>query len=261
MIRIALKLLSLPFIWSGQLLSMVGLPLGAELLKLAWAVSGDGATGQMALMQVQRHSGVAAAAALAAAWMARRGRPEIAAWAGVMAAQHGDMALARDYLGRGRALGDDPSGLFELLDFWLAGREGGPARHEKLLAELEARRDLNPYVRKQVLEGRLWQVMLAGKHAEAGARARHLLSIDACPVASVALWGLDRKAGRTRQAERRLAESMAMPEGDRLYYQCLANLATGEIDKAEAGITAMQADFPQLAQAARQAWAQKRGAS
>ncbi len=252
MVRAIAKLVSLPFLWLGQLAGAFGLPLGAELLKVAWAISGDGAVARAALIQIQRHSGVDVARAEAGAWLKRRPRPEVAAWAGALAIGAGDVEHAGECLARGRQLGDDPSGMFELLDLMIASRSGDVRQYQEMAASLEARRDLAPPVRKMVLEEALWTALLAGRFDEARRRAEHLLAVDRNAPAHMALYALARRAGRDARAEKHLARTAATPPAERLFYRFLGNLAIGAAPEAGEDLAELRALDAALARRADQ---------
>ena len=226
-IRMIRILLSLPFLWLGQLTGGLKLAVCVPLLRLAWAIGGDGATARAALARMGEHLGVEAARAQAAFWMQSRPAPEVAGWAGVMALNAGDNQQAGEYLARGRQLGDDRTGMFELLELMLALRDGSGDRMAELAVAMEARRDLSPAVRKLLLEIVLWQTLMAGRFDEAGDRARHLLKVQDNHTAEMALWALAKRSGDSARARRRLARAAGMPAPERLYYQCLGGLAIG----------------------------------
>ena len=251
------KLVSLPALWAGQLLAMLRSPAAASLLGLAWEISGDGAVARSALFLQRKYAGLPAALAWAQAWMARRPRPEIASWLGVVAAECGDLDRARQCLQVGRSLGDDPAGLLDLLELWVANEAGEPGEYAALLAAMEARRDLSAAVRKEVLERRLLLVMLDGRLEEARRRAKLLLEIGTNPQAEVVMWALARRAGDSRAAERHLRAAQALPEPQRLYRQCLASAGAGAADDAAEILAALDAKYPDAAAGAREALAAK----
>jgi len=160
MVRAIAKLLCLPFYWAGQLASMFKQPVAVPLLKAAFGISGDGAVGRTALFAIRTFQGPEAARAQAAEWMRSRPRAEVAALAGMLAVDAGDAACAAEMLSRGRALGDEPLGLFELLEFILAAGDGRtPGAATELARRLEARSDLSAQVSLMARKHLLWTAL------------------------------------------------------------------------------------------------------
>ena len=223
---------SLPFLWLGQLTGVFNLSVSVGLLRLAWAVGRDGHVARLALVRMHQHLGGELARLQASEWMARWPRPEIAAWAGLVALEAGDERAARTWLARGREVGDEPRGMLELLELMIAYHQDDVAELRAVTASLERRRDLSPVVRKLVLEEMLWQAMLDGRLDEAGRRARFLLEVEENPSAHMVLWALAKKAGDALAAARHLAGTRSLPAARKLYYRCLANLAVGDAEEA-----------------------------
>lgn len=252
MFRALRKLASLPFLWAGQLAGVFHLPVSVPLLDLAWAISRDGNFGRTALMGLYRQEGPEAAQAQAAAWMDQHPRPEIASWAGMLAAGAGDLDQARSYLARGREIGDDPAGMFELLELTIAFHRDDYQRLRQLTASLGARRDLAPSVRKLVLEQGLWQAMLDRQFDQARARAQYLLEVEDNQPADMALLALARRDRDPALIRRCLERTAALPARDKLYFQFLGSLAIGAADDARRSLAELRELDPAMARRAEQ---------
>ena len=162
MVRWITALLSLPFFWAGQLARMFQMPLSVPLLKGAWWIGGDGEVALLALTTIQRMSSADAARAQGKEWMARRPRPEIAGFVGLLAGQAGDLELACDFLTRGRESGQDRGGMLDMLSVFIAAQSKDPAVVLEVARRLEPRRDLPPVVSKFVHEHLLGMRCWAG---------------------------------------------------------------------------------------------------
>jgi len=231
LIRWTTMLLSLPLVWAGRLCAALQMPIGTALLKAAWLVNGDGETARLALSHVRRAEGLASAREHARRWLARRPRPEVAAYAGLFALEAGDRPAARELLDAGRQLGDDPAGMFELLELMLAAHEDNPLAVRDAAARLVERRDLAPVVSRMVHSELLWDAMLAGRFDEARGRAAHLLAVADDGPAEVALWALARH-GRDPSAHAHLQRASRMAPDQRVYYMLLGALSIGQVDEA-----------------------------
>lgn len=260
LIRAITVLLALPFLWIGRLLSSLRLPLGLPLLRTAWAVSGDGAIGRIALNQSRQQMGLGAARGLAERWIENRPRPEIAAYAGLMALEQRQPEAARRHLHRARQLGDDPAGMIELLELLLAAEEDDPQVLREVASGLAARRDLSPVVSKLVHSELLWDAMLAGRLDEARARATHILAVEDAPAAEIALWAIARRDRNALAADGHLRRAAKMHPDQRLYYMLLGALAIGSADEAGEMLTALRERNAGLARSAERVLAERGGA-
>lgn len=231
LLRWIATLLALPFVWLGRLGCMLNMPLGIWLLKAAWFIGGDGDVARTALAAMHAQQGPDAARAQAALWMARQPRPEVAAFAGLTAIQAGDLDLAQGYLWRGREVGDDPSGMLDILEYLLATLSPVPRAAEELALEFEQRRDLPPNLSRMVLAEVMLDALLGGQFDEAHRRAGRLLAVEHLQSAEMVLWALARRQGDAAQADVHLKRG-ALPEAERLYYQFVGSLAIGNMDEA-----------------------------
>lgn len=201
-------------------------------LKLAWRISGDGEIGRMALARMVPQVGQEAALTEAERWLQRCPRPEIAAFAGLLSLEAGKVDEAARLLSLGRELGDDRQGMLEHLELAIAARDPDPDEKKRVVACLQARRDLSPWVKKHVLDVLLWEAMAEGRFDEAGDLAGRILAVEEHPPANVALWALAKRAGDAEAVARHATRAARQPEEARLYFQCGANAAIG--DRAEA---------------------------
>ena len=217
LIRWIRTLLSLPVLWLGLLLLRFKTGPSILLLTAAWRISGDAETGRAALAAVCAIRGQADALATALAWLERQPCPEFAAYAGLLAAQSGQLEAARELLARARALGDDASGIAEWTEFLIADKDG---TDEELLARLYERRDLPMNLTRAVHVGRMFSALLSGDGEVARQRAERLLDVADTPEAELALWALALQSGDEERAAAHLARGQ-MPGPSRLFYRFL----------------------------------------
>ena len=232
LVRWTRTLISLPLVWAGRLASMFKSPAGASFLKAAWTIGGDGTVAQLAMAEILKHAGIEAARAQGEIWMAQRPCPLIASFTGLLACDCEDLPAAQMCLTRGRALGDDPAGLLELLEFIIASRDGRSDATVELAEQLSRRTDLSPVVSKMMLTEMLWASMLGSEFGRAREYAQRLLAVESDPPASIALWALAEVEGDRNRAERHLADAHGFPPDQGLYFMCLGNLAIGRRDQA-----------------------------
>ncbi|MHC4716366.1 MAG: hypothetical protein ACYS5V_05300 [Planctomycetota bacterium] len=251
MIRLLRKLFALPFLWVGQLAGMFSPAVSSSALKAAWWISGDGHTGRLALIRLAQQYGHEAALSEALRWMQTRPRPEVAAFAGVLAGQAGRQDEARRLLEQGRQSGDDPRGMLELLEVMLACEGGDGERILQTSREMEARRDLPPDVSRMVLHQLLGNALAEGRFDEARQRARLLLEVADDMPAHVALWALARREGRTDRADGHLRRAFSADPAGCLYHQVLAALAIGEDEQARHCLAELEGHNSAMAQALR----------
>jgi hypothetical protein len=247
LIRWMRELLSIPFLWTGQLAAILKLSVDAPLLKVAWHISHNGRTGVMALVTVYRRQGVQAAAALARSWMQSSPRPEIAAFAGMLAVDPENADPAKSYLEQGRQLGDDRAGMLDTLEFAVAGLTKGADTLTQLAQRLEARSDLPPRLSKQVLTELLWDDMLRGRWESAAARAHHMLAVADTAEARGALWALALKRGDALSAHDHLAQ-VKLPTLQRAGFICLGRAAIGDHEEAKKVLEEIRQTEPAMAQ-------------
>ncbi|MHC4178188.1 MAG: hypothetical protein ACYSWU_11815 [Planctomycetota bacterium] len=231
-VRGVTSLLSLPFLWLGQVAAMLKMPLSVPLLRTAWYVGGDGKVAALALARIQEHISLEAARAQAAGWLAARPRPEIAAQAGLLALQDDQLEQASDFLDRGRQMGPDPTGMLELLDILVAVGTGDAEAVIDLARRFEQRTDLMPVVSKGIHEHFLLEALLARQFEEAERRAKRLWSIEDNPLAATTFWVLARRRGSQEDLEAFLGrQRLAAPQA--LYYQTIGHTALGDADAAQ----------------------------
>jgi hypothetical protein len=239
-VRWMLRLVSLPLAWVGLAAAALKAPLCVPLLKAAWIMSGSGETGRAALSAVRQHRGLEAARGQAAVWLARRPRPEIAAAAGLFAAEAGDLDDARRLLARGRESGTDRTGMLDLLEFTIVLRSGESAPAVDLARRFELRRDLPPLLSQAARTELLWDAMLNGRFEEAERRAASLLAVNDVAEAELALWALALRRGDAAAAARHLATTHVVPAAQSVYWQVLGLAAIGRTAEALAGLEQMR---------------------
>lgn len=231
LVRWMRTLLSLPFALLGQGLALVNVPLDCQLLRIAWRIGGNERIGQQALMKVESRRGLIPAMELGFKWMATRPSPGIAGLMGLRAMKMGDQDTSRSLYTQGRQLGDDPSGLLDLLEVFFVLDEHDDGQTAELFQRFEARRDLTPAVSRLVATEHLWFDMLAGRFGEACRRAEWMLEISDSASAEMALWALaeHRDDAPRSQVHWQRAGS---DEGGRLYYQAFGLASIGREDEA-----------------------------
>ena len=225
-------LLSLPFLWGGQLTGMFQLPVSIPLMKAAWWISVDGLVGFKALTAITKHGEPAEAIGCALAWMEKQPRVELAAYAGLLAANAGLADIARDMQVRCEQFAKDKLGLTELIEFTIAKRFEPLGAATECARRLENRNDLSPSVSGMIHTELLWDAMLGGRLDEAERRADHMLSVGAAPMASVAAAALARHRGDDSSAARHMNDAAKLPPTDLHYYRFLAARGTGADDEA-----------------------------
>jgi hypothetical protein len=226
-------LLSLPFLWGGQLTGMFQMPLSIPLLKAAWRISADGEIGLKALVAIQTHGQAAEAIGCALAWIEKTPRVELTAYAGLLAANAGLGDIARNMLIMSQQLGKDKQGLTECLEYLIALRfDDSPTATVDCARGLESRSDLSPTVSKMVHTELLWTDLLGGKLDQAQRRAERMTAVADEPIASVALAAIARHDGNDFSAERHISKTAKLPAAERHYYHFLAACGTGADDEA-----------------------------
>jgi hypothetical protein len=246
LIRWIRMLLSLPFLWAGKLAIVLKLPMDMPLLKAAWYISGNGDTGRGALVAILRHQGPQAAMLQAQLWMQRNPKPEIAAFAGLLTLDAGDLELAKTYLQLGRQAGDEKDGLLDTLEYCIVGRTDGPDTVAQLARQFGTRSDLPADLSKRVLIELLWGDMFQSQWDAAADKAGRLLAVAETPVAQAALWALALRRGDHPAAQKHLA-MVKLPTVLRSYYQCLGSAAIGNLQQARDFLAEVNQIDPSLA--------------
>jgi hypothetical protein len=190
--------LSLPLVWLGKLVALLDRAMAASILEAAWRIGGDGVIATMALACQKTKESNETVLARALTWLAKRPDPHLAAYAGILALVENNLDLARDLLVRGRALGDDPSGMFEMLELGICAKEDNPIEMFHLVRRLASRRDLQTPVSRTVCEYQLIEAMFRRDWPEMERLAKHLTSINNNSYAEGAFWALDRNRGIRR---------------------------------------------------------------
>ena len=226
LIRFIRMLLSLPFLWGGQLAGILQMPLSIPLLKAAWWISADGQVGFKAIAAIAKHGGTPEAIGCAIAWITKYPRVELAAYAGLLAAGEGLADIARDMLTRCEQFAKDKLGLTEMLEFTIAKRFDPLGAAADCARRLEDRNDLSAAVSGSIHAELLWDAMLGGRLDEAQRRADFLLSVGAAPMAHVALAALAKYHGNEIGALRHMDQAK-LPPAEMHYYRFLAACGTG----------------------------------
>ncbi|MGA2033434.1 MAG: hypothetical protein ABSG68_14360 [Thermoguttaceae bacterium] len=219
-------LISLPLLWAGQLAAMLQQPLSLSLFQAAWFLGGDPRVAVSILAQTQRQ-GAAAALELADRWLVHRPLSQIAAFAGLLALQAGDVDRARRYLQQAQALDPDPDGRTELLALAMAECSGDSEATLKIARDWEDRNDLSAEVRLMVCNELLWDAMFHERLEEVERRAEHLWSISDNPLAAAAFWALAKRRGEEHSAARRYWSRIKLPPPQAAFYRILGSIAVG----------------------------------
>lgn len=246
-IRWIRKLLSIPVQWAGRLAGMFKHPVEVPLLKAAWSISRNGQDGLVALAALHRRQGVAAALEQAQSWMQSCPRPEVAAFAGLLAIDAGNVDLAKACLQQGRQLGTENESMLEMLEFFIVSRTEGPEAVRQLAERFSERSDLSAALSKMVGTELLWGRMLQGRWDEAAVKARHLLAVGDAPEAEAALWALALRGGDQQSAANHLAQ-VKLPTLRRAYFLCLGAAAIGAPEQAGEYLQEIRQTDPAMAQ-------------
>ena len=239
-------LLSLPFVWLGQGTAMLNLPLCVPLLEIAWLLRCECTIGLAALARIGQYVSPEAARRRAAEWLTRHPQPETAAYAGVLAMQAGEPALARELLARAQQLGGDRSGMVEMLELAVADAEESSEAVTQTCRRLAQRDDLSPSVSKLVHQQLLCDAMVHGRLDEVQRRGEHLWSIEDDPLAATALWAVARRRGEGESLEARLRRFELAPPA-RLQLEVLGHLAAGKPDEVRKMLAQLRETDPRAA--------------
>ncbi|MCP4375056.1 MAG: hypothetical protein GY794_02575 [bacterium] len=232
-------LLSLPFLWGGQLTGMFQMPISISLLKVAWWISADGETGFKALVARSKHGSSIEAIGCAVAWMEKYPRVELAAYAGLLAAAEGMEDVARDMLGRCQQFPPDKLGLTELLELSIAQRFEPHGASIACARRLEDRNDLSAAVSGMIHTELLWDDML-GKRFEASARrAKFMLSVGDSPMAHVVLAALAKCHGDLAGISHH-RDQAKLPPAELHYYSFLASVGIDDDEGAREHLASLR---------------------
>ena len=257
--------LALPFIWMGQALLMVQVSQAVQLLKAGWVISGDGMTGVKYLGAVHRFQGLGAANRAARQAVALRPAPGLAAYAGLLARDIGDIDGMRRNLELAKSFEPDPAGLVDTLEFLLlTANESDPVAGEHVLRRYAKRTDLPPMVSKMACEGLLWKEMVAQNFGEARQIAQRMLQIEESFLAEMTMWALATRDGNELLAQKHLQAGLVAPqstESYRLYVQALCYSIIGQPQRGHAMIEQLEQVDPPAAASLRDALGDKKEAS
>ena len=226
-------LLSLPFLWGGQLTGMFQMPISIPLLKTAWRISADGEIGFTALTAIARRQDSGQALACALEWMETHPRTETAAYAGILAAGEGLGDIARDMHARCLSMSKDKLGVVELLEFVIAQRFEPFGASIDCARRLENRTDLSPTVSGLVQTELLWLAMFVGRFDDADRRGQRMLAVGEAPVASAVLAAISGRNGNEPAVARHMSDAAKLQPAELHYYSFLAFAAAGSDARAQ----------------------------
>jgi hypothetical protein len=224
-------LAALPMFWSGQLLGMLKSALCVPFLKAAWRIGRNENMGMVALFKIQQLESAQAARIQAAAWLASDPCPGMAAFAGLLAVDAGDLEDAARCRNLCLELGGDSKGLIEWLELALADKKNDDQATEDLHRRLALRKDLSPLVSKFLLERFLIKSLLERNWSETANRAKRLWSIEDNPWAATAIWALNRQYGKSEDFQNYIKRIKLNP-GQVLFFKTAALFVVGELEQA-----------------------------
>jgi hypothetical protein len=231
LIRFIRMLLSLPFLWGGQLTGMFQMPISISLLKAAWWISADGETGFKALVAISRYGSSIEAIGRAMSWIEKYPRVELAAYTGLLAAGEGMEDIARDMLWRCQQFPPDKLGLTELLEFGIAQRFEPPGASVACARRLEDRDDLSATVSGMIHAELLWDDMLCKRFEASARRAEFMLAVGESPIAHVVLSALAKCHGDLVGISRH-RDRAKLPPAELHYYSFLASVGIDDDEAA-----------------------------
>jgi hypothetical protein len=240
-------LLALPLFWLGQLLGMLKLPLCLPFLKAAWSIGRIENMGIVALVKIQQMESIQAARNQAAAWLASDPCPEIAAFAGLLAVDAGDLTDAARCRDLCLELGPDRQGLTEWLELTIAAKNNDDQAAEDLYQRLATRTDLSPLVSKYLMEIFLVKALLGRNWIEAEARAKRLWSIEDNPWAATAIWAINWKYGKAEEFQK-FIQKIKLNPGQVLFFQTAALCACGDMEQARCSFDSLKQTDANLAE-------------
>ena len=257
LIRFVRKLFAAPLWILAAVASFFSPPLAAGLYRFIWLMTGDGRAGQLSLMKrVQAHA-VELARLEGRVMMDKRPSGEIAAFAGMVEMDLGDVEQAESYLQAAQQAGGDREGLTELLQCRIVGgRDESGRQIDELISQLAERRDLSPLVSKFIIENLMWRNLFRRRFDEAQEMADRLLAVESNPQAEVVRGVLYQVAGMDPLAEGCFTRAAVMTSSERLYAHCLATAAVGWQDQAHQLLAELREQNEDLADRARRVMAQ-----
>ena len=223
-------LVALPVFWLGQLLGMLKSASCLPFLKAAWWIGRNENMGLVALVKIQQLESAQSARIQAAAWLASDPCPGMAAFAGLLALDAGDL----DDAGRCRdlclELGGDRQGLIEWLELILADKNNNGQAAADLHQRLAMRTDLSPLVSKSLLEISVIKALFGKNWIDAESPAKRLWSIEDNPWAATAFWALNRQNGKSEDFQNYLKKIKLTP-GQVIFFQTAALFISGEMSR------------------------------
>lgn len=202
---------------------MFKLPLCVPFFRAAWAISGDGEQGRLAIYTTRFLVDPNRALAMAMAGMARNPSPQIAAWAGFLSGEQDDLGTAKAMLHEGKKLGLDPSGDLELLALQIAARDPQQDLWE-VAWELFSRRDLSPSVSRIVHTELMWAYLLSGQPVEASQLAELSLEIEERGDLRMGMWAAETMFGEDRTAQMHY-DRADLPRAMKIHYEIMGRVA------------------------------------
>ncbi|NLF32572.1 MAG: hypothetical protein GX591_16985 [Planctomycetes bacterium] len=230
-----------------------------RLLRMVWTLSGDEAPAVQSLGPLLKEKRAAEALALVRQWVASRPGPGLVGFMGLLLADAGDLAGARQALQDGRLLAaPDPMAILDTLEFAIAQRDDDFLAARQCALRFEQRRDLPPLPRRLVLHERMVNALMDRDFDDAGRRAAFLLEIQPDPTAEMVLWALAARRGDAQAAAAHLARG-TLEGANGQYYQVLGAWAA-QLPDAARYEQELQAADESLYQRARKAIAAREAA-
>ena len=230
-LRLLRMFVALPFFWLGQLLGMLKSPSCMPFLKAAWSIGRNENMGLVALVKIQQLESIQSARTQAAAWLASDPCPGIAAFAGLLALDAGDLEDAARCRDLCLGLGGDRKGLIEWLELMLANKNNNDQASADLHQRLALRTDLSPLVSKYLLEISVIEALFGKNWIDAEIPAKRLWSIEDNPWAATAFWVLDRQNGKSEDFQNYIKKIKLTP-GQVIFFQTAAWSVIGEMEQA-----------------------------
>ena len=218
-------LLAIPLRLLALALRLLGMP-NHRLMRAIWFISGDEEAAIASLSPLLAENRRDEVLAVVQRWNARRPRPMLVGFAGLLLLDNGDISAARQALLEGRQMAaPDPTAMLEVLEFGIAQKDENLLAARQCAIRLEQRRDLPPTLRREILYERMMNVLMERNFEDARQRAAFLLNIQQEPLAELVLWALAARRGDDQAAAMHLNRGL-LPGSPQRYYQYLAAWAT-----------------------------------
>jgi hypothetical protein len=244
-------LLSLPLQWAGQLVMLFHPPTATVLLQGAWALGGNSAMAITVLGRMLKDGRKEAARQRVEQYVRRRPHTDLAAFAGLMAIDDGDLPRARQWLALGKTLGPSRTGMPDILEYGIAEHEDDPGAAANMgQALIATRRDLPLVLTRKIHNEFLWVDLLHHRFDQVPPRAEYMLAVEENPIVEIALWALAKKEGRESAAAAHLARA-TMPNALSVYYRALGAHAIGDAALRDSLLTHLEQTDVAFAQRAR----------